>query len=404
MSLFIKKTFTYITKGRLIFAWGIYFGLLIISFFAFSSLGYLLEDTQRIVFPFALLLFLFISRSWKIKVPFFYFAAGGIIWVFFCYRIEMMRELGYFDERVVIGRFNGDSRGLEARRLLQNLKVLGITYSLPGPSLIPLDGRLFNFSSLRNKSGFVSDYSSSAKRWFDRRFPPSLMIFGEDGFYNVLMPIVEREKLWGVQKEFLPSKIYGLPVHVFGYSSPFALPQIPGRVSLPRDPESVMEHYIAWLSAFFSETISENDSAKIDVINEAASVGGPWRGETPKALARYLFSYQEMRSTLSACEGYGEVESPNISSCCPEIGDAERSIIEERLMRAISGLKLEPKGELYGYVVTLYALSKLYGGFERFGESHNEAVRLLEKLLKEPSVPLSAKLGALHNLQVLMGD
>src|SRR5690606_28930737 len=128
------------------------------------------------------------------------------------------------------------------------------------------------------------------------------------------------------------------------YSKPFALPYIPSSLIIPRSPDAVMEHYIAWLSAFFNETIARNPIARIDVINEPARVGGPWKSQVPKAFGRYLFSYQELIMG-------GD-----------RMGSGEIQIAIDRLERALSGLRLGKKGHRCATSITLKALLILKQG------------------------------------------
>jgi hypothetical protein len=331
--------------------------------------GMLIEEIQQILF-FVLFFFIYIySRNINPKVPRSFFLIVLILWLGLYFRIFIMRELGYFKGRIVVGRFDKDEHGYEARNLLLELKRIGQTYNLPGPVALPI--------SVRDLEKNVSKYN----KWMETSVRPSLFIFGHNDDYELIFPS---------PRDVSPQSNMNFPVpdgalllSFNGYSESLMIPGIPHSVRIPKTPEPVMHHYVSWLSAFFHPEIALDPIARIDVINEAARIRGPWRNEIPKILARYLFTYQEFLMWY------------------PSFTDYELDLLLGRLSRAMFGLQQSPHPELYAHVVTLKALCL----FAKTGDERArlEGLAILESLIKNTSVPMKYKLVAAYNLAVVEG-
>lgn len=331
--------------------------------------GVLLEDAQRFAFPFYVIFVYLLTRKLKPRMPAYYILILALVFTVFSFRLPIMRELGYFEGRVIVGKFEEDSHGYEARRLVQSLKTLGRTYNLPGPSLLPITPK-----------DILKD------SWLNGKSIPSLAIFGDGGEnLKVFFPL-KTEHFSELEAVKARAESYPFPgngnlwLNIKPYSKPFVLPYSPSSLIIPRSPDAVMEHYIAWLSAFFNETIASNPIARIDVVNEAARVGGPWKSQVPKAFARYLFSYQELVMGVDM------------------MGSGEIQIAIDRLDRALSGLRFEKKGHLYSNIITLKALLILKQGEY---EAHDKAIGLLKSLVDNQEIPLNIKISAAYNLSIL---
>jgi hypothetical protein len=360
-----KENYYFSIGIKVVFLCAIIFSGLQIGFLK----GMLIEEIQQILFFILLFFTYFLSRNIVPKVPRSYFLIVLVVWFGLFSRVFIMRELGFFKGRIVVGRFDKDEHGYEARNLLLELKRIGRTYSLPGPVALPLSA-----NDLEKNLG-------KFKKWMVPLVRPSLFIFGHNDDYELIFPVPPGVTPHSNMNFPVPDGALLLPLS--GYDVPLMIPGIPHSVRIPKTPESVMHHYVSWVSAFFHPEIALDPVARIDVINEAARIPGPWRNEIPKILARYLFTYQEFLMWY------------------PSFTDHELDLLLGRLSRAMSGLKQSPHPELYAHIVTLKALCL----FAKTGDegARLEGLAILESLLENTSIPMKHKLAAAYNLAVVEG-
>ena len=172
-----------------------------------------------------------------------------------------MMKFGYFDGRVLIGKFSDDPKGYEARGLLKALKLVATTYHLPGPSLLPI------------RQGSISDKS---KFLVDSRSKPALAIFGSKDYYDLYFPHIKYEGFIDCSEvgnlksecktENLQSDIKLLPFR--GNSNlVLAVPALPAFFKIEREPRFAVSHLISWISAYFSPNIYPLERSRLDVLS-----------------------------------------------------------------------------------------------------------------------------------------
>lgn len=382
-------------KAKTLLAKGVTVSVVLLFFsvsglaFAGHTFSYPLEDIQKIVF-FVLLVFLFLfSRVFLRAIPASLFFVAFLGWLFLSFRTDVMRELGFFSGRVVIGKFDEDVHGLEGRELYQELRKIAVTYSLPGPVVLPVKESSFRMSgaSMRNLSVELKE-----DRWRSVLHAPSMFIFANESKYQVYFPHFSMtsdgvsDGFKGMSDEDIKrAKFYNYEtgaIHIKGYEKPFLLPYIPQSLSFPKTPPKVMYHYLAWLSAFFHQEIRKDPIAAVDVINEAARIRGPWKSQIPRVFARYLFTLQEFVL-------WGG-----------DLSDYEVDTLRARLARALQGLVAFPDQELTVQILTLDALCLLSKVGDQ--DAYNQALEQLYKIISDEKIPYAHKYAALYNVGVLL--
>lgn len=310
------------TKSLIVSAFIISF-VLILKFSFFREVR--VEDYQEVVFPVFLILFFLIQKEMKVGVSRNTFLLLGIVWLGIQARVFVMRELGFYEGRVVIGKLSDDTEGYGARSIARGIKVIGRTYSLSGPSLVP-------FQLGEREVG----------RWFATRMRPSLIISGSYKAPFVEYPLREAfskiiSKLEinrsGAKIIWVSDDLIGIKVP--GYEAPFFIPMPPTKVTMSGESPNVMYHYVGWLSGYFHSAYVLNDVVRQDTITEVGRIEGPWKNSEPKALARFLKSMED------------------IFELYPNIQDLQLRQIQSRLSKSMKGLA---HGDLYSSILTLRSL------------------------------------------------
>ncbi len=333
------------------------------------------EDIQKyLFFIFIICLFIF-SRFFIHRVPGILFVLAVFCWLVLAFRIPVMHALGFFSGRIVIGKFDNDAHGLEARELYQGLRKIGLTYNLPGPVALPLSKGTFENSAYRRMEKEFS--------WKKSSRTPALFIFSNNSHYEVHFPQIFLSSVSSPDVDIdLPGNFERVTLK--GFKKDFLLPYIPEYLVVPETPALVIYHYLSWLSAFFHSEIRRDPVSVIDVINEAARISGPWSSQLPRVFARYLFTLQEF---VLWHQG---------------ITDYEVDLLRARLGRAMRGLEAYPNQELEVQIRTLDALCML----ARYGdrESFDSARSILGRIVSDDSIPIKVKLPAIYNLGVLLEE
>lgn len=275
-----------------------------------------IEDYQEIVFLVVVVHFYFLQKFLGVGLSKNLFFALLIFWLILQARVFLMRELGYYNGKVLIVKLAGDSEGYKARALARGIKTIGRTYHLSGPSLIPyeLEGR-------------------DIDRWFSIKMRPALIIFGSTSSPVLELPISQLYSQIISEENFRTNKTNliwlekdALNIKVPLYDGAITLPLPPSQLKLEGEDSNVMKHYIGWLSGFFHPDLSRSMTVRQDTIHEAAKIDAPWKSLEPRALARYLKSMEE------------------VFEIYPHFGKPQISAIQVRLSKVLQGLE---KNDLY---------------------------------------------------------
>jgi len=322
------------------------------------------EDYQEVAFLFVIALFYLLQKYLGVGISRKVFIVLVLFWLLLQARVFLMRELGYYNGKVLISKLVGDNEGYQARAIARGIKVMGKTYHLSGPALIPydLEGR-------------------DIERWFSIKKRPALIITSSTTAPLLELPIVELyssiisgldlvnrtgKEIW-LEKDALKIKI---PL----YDSPIILPLPPSQVSLEGESANVIKHYVGWLSGYFHPEFSKRTIVRQDTIHEVAKIDSPWKNDEPRALARYLKSMEE------------------IFEIYPNFGDPQVKAIQVRLAKTIFSLK---KGDLYSSVQSLRALLFVVQGQEK------KAKRIFMDILNDQSFSERQRAIAARNLGTL---
>lgn len=284
------------------------------------------EDYQGIILPIVLVLSYLLQKVLGVNLSRRVFIFILFLWLGIQSRVFIMREVGFFKGRILISELAGDSEGYLGRSIASGLRLIGRTYHLAGPALIPLklDG-------------------NDVQRWFGSQARPSLVITGSKKSLRVHLPLVQAySHILSVNRSFYRSpgaKFWvdreNMSVKLFSYDRPFLLPLPPETLVLNDEIPKVVHHYVGWLSAYFNPEYISNGSVRLDTIHEVAKIDAPWKHPEPRALARYLKSVEELLEIY------------------PDFPKSQVRLIQVRLRKIIKTLA---PGDLYVSVQNLRAL------------------------------------------------
>jgi len=272
-----------------------------------------------------------------------------------------MRELGYYNGKVLISKLAGDNEGYKARAISRGIKIIARTYHLSGPSLIPydLEGR-------------------DIERWFSIERRPAIIISGSTDTTNIELPIsnlfsqiISEEKLGAGKAKDIWLEKDSMNIKIPLYSFPINLPLPPSQISLEGESSNVMNHYIGWLSGYFHPDLSKSSLVRQDTIHEVAKIDSPWKNFEPRALARYLKSMEE------------------VFEMYPYFGDSQVEVIQSRLSKVLIGLR---KGDLYCSILSVKAFLFLEKGDEK------SAKKIYKTILRDRGFSARQKQIAAKNL------
>ncbi len=268
-----------------------------------------IEDLQFLYFPLVLLVVFNIPSLKRFAVPKSLLVLAVGLWLLAAANVE-----GFFpgfskQASVVVARLQSDSSGMEARSLFLRLNKIARTYHLPSAEMM--------------RKSFGDE--SSARDWFNKNPSRSLLIRGEPSWLSVvfraspqdyLAPILNSQERVLDTTETEYAMRWGLTaredvvfVSLPGTSGPYALLYQTAAVDVPGEPEELARHWLAWLAAALPTETTPIDSVeaeasffstRLDALNEASLISGPWKTDSPRAFSDYLAGTLSLLQSLSS--------------------------------------------------------------------------------------------------------
>lgn len=365
MSSIVLKTIKRCTKMQTV--------LLIVSIlfaiaYSYFSSCLTIEDAQQFLFPFFIIIVFFSSQLFRFKIPTLLLIISLIFWIGFLYRVKLMDKTGFFEGRIILGRFSDDYYGFEGRKLYKTLQKIAKTYHLPGPALLPIS----------RDSKFDSNFNSNAK--------PALEIYGDKGTYDLIFPRVNYSGLiyCNGRSEVCPED-FSTEAKLMPYFKDneikIAIPEYPNRITIARKPGYVIEHFIEWMSAYFSSQINFTTSVREDVLYEAATLEGLPVQRQERIFAKIMISYEQVANFAHDKSLF-------------YIKDSSR-----RLAEVLEIIKIKKDPELYALSTNLLAVDKIL--LSQRPQDLVEVEDLLLKLSLNEKVSKSQRAVAAYNIATI---
>lgn len=272
--------------------------LLALSLRVVAYFGVRIEDLQFVYFPLLLLAVFFLPTKKCYRIPATLLLLTSGLWLLASAHVEgYLPSVEDSNAAITIARLEGDTSGMEARSLFLRINQIARTYELPSAEMMR--------KSLRDRS--------SAHEWKQGNIRCSTLLSGTSAWLSLdlceslskyLGPLLsdfpapddvsvkERVKKW---KLIANQNVVFLSLA--RSSQPFALLYQPESLVVPGQPEELARHWITWFAAALpveeqslrSEKERENFFAKrLDALNEASLISGPWKSDAPRALSHYL--------------------------------------------------------------------------------------------------------------------
>ncbi len=272
--------------------------LLALSLRVVAYFGVRIEDLQFVYFPVLLIVLFFLPSAKRYRIPSVLLVLAVGLWLLASAHVE-----GYLPKSndagiaTKIARLEGDTSGMEARSLYLRINQIARTYSLPSAEMMRLS---------------LSD-ESSAHEWKKKHADCSLLVRGNSEWllldlcvslskylhplFSAVSADLDNESALRAEKWRLKAKQEVLFIALPGISQPFALLYQPESIVVPGQPEELARHWIAWFAAALpieqqslgsAQELENFFAERLDVLNEASLISGPWKSDAPRAVSDYL--------------------------------------------------------------------------------------------------------------------
>jgi hypothetical protein len=214
--------------------------------------------------------------------------------------------------------------------------------------------------------------------------PPSLVVFGAKNGLELLMPKIDFLNVQSCldQVDSLQVRCKNLPSNALLFKKfprlNWAIAPLPNRILIRKRPEYVINHYVAWLSAYFSKNINYDKISRIDILTEILNLKSLPVESKELVFGKLLLSYEQL---LSEDVSYNDFEQMQIKRRLSEV-------------RRISKKFLGP--EFYGMSMNMLALLSTFENPE--DHAFLRAKIILKEIIKNKQISRSQREIAAYNL------
>jgi hypothetical protein len=277
--------------------------LLVVALRIFAYFGVRIEDLQFVFFPLVLLVFVLLPRKASHRIPLSLISLSIVLWLGSAAYVEGLLPGLRHRPTSVISRLSSDVDGMQARALFVRFNEIARTYELPEIEILQRSfadaAEARNWLIAHKRSPFVVRGDID---WLQLNFLtrisayllPIAPVAGGNILFDAPSVVDQQRALSRWQLEVGTDVIL---LQVPGYVRPFALVFQPSQAQTSSEPSELTRHWLAWLAAALHippkhvldlESQHRFLATRIDALNEANLISGPWKSDEPRALSEHL--------------------------------------------------------------------------------------------------------------------